>query len=327
MEHMPEFRLLRPATVAEAVKAKAANPGAQLVAGGTDLMVNLRRGIGSPSALISLAHIVELRSIAREGKWTRIGAGVILADLIRDADFARDYPAVVEAAKTIAGPNHREAATVGGNLCVDTRCIYFNQSEWWRSANAYCLKHGGDKCHVVIKSERCYAVFPGDLAPSLLVLGAEAEIAGPKKKLRRIPLAELYQDEGRTHLKLEEGELLVGVRLPAPGKLVAAYEKIRVRGSIDFPMVGVAASVARKGAKIAALKIAFTGTNSCPVLVAGLEELLGQKLDDEAFAKIAAAVKKTIEPVRSTFAGPKYRRNVAQAVTKRLVKRLFDQAG
>ena len=146
------------------------------------------------------------------------------------------YRALAQAAAAIAGPGHRVMATVGGNLCLDTRCIYYNQSEWWRSANAYCLKNRGDICHVAPQGQRCHAAFSGDLAPALLVYGAEVDIAGPQGQ-RRIALSDLYVEDGKAHLALAKGELVVAVHLPAPPP-PSAYEKVRVRGAIDFPLGG-----------------------------------------------------------------------------------------
>src|SRR5207342_2518557 len=133
--------------------------------------------------------------------------------------------------EAIAAPGHRAIGTVGGNLCLDTRCIYYNQSEWWRSANAYCLKNRGDTCHVAPQGRRCHAAFSGDLAPALMALGAEIEIAGPAGR-RGIPLADLYAEDGRAHLKLAPGELILWVQLPAAPP-PSAYAKVRLRGSID----------------------------------------------------------------------------------------------
>ena len=172
---LPKFRLAEPRTVKEAIAARLNHPGGRFVAGGTDLLVNMRRGISSPDLLVDLSGIDELAEIETNGHGVTIGAGVTIATLARNAVIATQYRALAQAAEAIAGPGHRIMGTVGGNLCLDTRCIYYNQSEWWRSANAYCLKHRGDICHVAPQGQRCHATFSGDLAPALLVLGAEIE--------------------------------------------------------------------------------------------------------------------------------------------------------
>ena len=163
---MPQFHIARPRDVEAAVAARREHPGSRLLAGGTDLVVNMRHGIASPTLLIDLAEIGELAGIEATDAGVRIGASVTVAALPRSPILAERYRALAEAAEAIAGPGHRAMATVGGNLCLDTRCIFYNQSEWWRHANSYCLKHGGEVCHVAPQGQRCHAAFTGDLAPA-----------------------------------------------------------------------------------------------------------------------------------------------------------------
>ncbi len=214
-------------------------------------------------------------------------------------------------------------ATVGGNLCLDTRCIYYNQSEWWRSANAYCLKNRGETCHVAPQGQRCHAAFSGDLAPALLVYGAEVDIAGAKGQ-RRIPLSELYVEDGKAHLTLAPGELLVAVHLPAAPP-AAAYEKVRVRGAIDFPLAGVAAALATAGTNVGSLRIALTGTNSRPFLLAGTQGFAGRSVDEKLLQEIDRLVQKQVQPMRTTIASANYRRVAAAALARRLTARLFAE--
>ena len=163
---LAEFRLAQPSTVKEAVAERLRHPGSRFIAGGTDLIVNMRRGISRPDLLIDLSGIDELAEIRTDESGVTIGAGVTIAALARNAEIAGRYRALAQAAEAIAAPGHRIVGTVGGNLCLDTRCIYYNQSEWWRSANAYCLKNRGDVCHVAPQGQRCHAAFSGDLAPA-----------------------------------------------------------------------------------------------------------------------------------------------------------------
>ena len=208
------FRLAQPGTVAEAIAALVSHPGSHFVAGGTDLIVNMRRGISRPDLLVDLSGIDELSEIKTGAGGTTIGTGVTVAAVARSTAIATQYRAVAQAAEAIAGPGHRNMGTVGGNLCLDTRCIYYNQSEWWRSANAYCLKNRGNVCHVAPQGQRCHAAYSGDLAPALLALVAEIDIVGANGQ-RRIPLSELYVEDGKAHLALADGELIVAVHLPA----------------------------------------------------------------------------------------------------------------
>ncbi len=316
---LAEFRLIQPSTVKEAVATRASHPHSRFIAGGTDLIVNMRRGIANPELLVDVSGIDELGEIKAGKDGVTIGAGVTLAALVREPLIAR-YRAVVQAAESIAGPGHRTMATVGGNLCLDTRCIYYNQSEWWRHANAYCLKNRGDTCHVAPQGERCHAAFSGDLAPALLVLGAEVDIAGPHGT-RRIPLGELYREDGKAHLALAEGELLVAVHLPA-NPPASQYEKVRLRGAIDFPLAGVAVALSKAGDKLSSLRIALTGTNSRPFLLAGTENLVDRSVDEKLLQEIDRAVQKQVQPMRTTLASANYRRLAAAAVATRLVSKL-----
>ena len=327
MEPVPNFSLHRPATLEEANNLMRRNPEARLVAGGTDLIVNIRRGIVDTDCLIDLNDVAEMNGLGFDKKSgaLHIGAAVTLAELANDDTVIKSFPAVAAAAGAVAGPTHRQMGTVGGNLCLDTRCIYYNQSEWWRSSNDYCLKYRGDVCHVAPKSSRCFAAFSGDLAPALLVYGATAQLAGPGGE-REIPLTELYQDDGADHLTLEECEVLVSITVPAAEGVVSDYVKMRVRGSIDFPLAGTAIALKRDGDKISRFTIAFTGTNSYPVLIEGVDVLIGKPLDDKALDALAAYLPKQIRPMKSTFTGQSYRRRVAINLAKRLAQRLFEAA-
>ena len=212
------------------------------------------------------------------------------SELAEHPDVIKHYPVLAQAAAHIAGPTHRNMGTVGGNLCLDTRCIFYNQSEWWRSANNHCLKTTGTICHVAPKSRGvCFATFSGDLAPALLALGAEVDIAGPDGK-RTIPLEQLYigfarqdvpvtetQGDGKFYLSLRPGEIVIAVRAKNTPGLRSAYDKIRIRRSIEYPVAGVAVALKRDGDTLTDLRVAFTGTNPRPVLLAGTAELVRRR--------------------------------------------------
>lgn len=320
-EVLPEFRVIRPASAEEAIAAHKDNEGARYVSGGTDLMPNLRRGLGEPTVLVDLTAIAALKETGNTKDGMRIGAGVTLRHLAGDEKIAGAYPALVTAARAIAGPGHRAAGTVGGNLCLDTRCVYYNQSQWWRESNDFCLKYQGTMCHVAPKSTYCHAAYSGDLAPVLLIYGAKVEIAGPGGT-RRIPLPELYGEDGQHYLTLQPGEFVVAVHIP---KKVpeTAYEKMRVRGAIDFPLAGVAVAVKKNGKGLADIKIAVTGTNWRPFLVEGLEGFIGKPLDDAALEKIGDIVQKQVSPMRTTTVAPFGRRRIAAGLARRQARALY----
>lgn len=324
MELMPKFQLLRPTTVEEAVQMWADNADAKYLAGGTDLIVNTRRGIENPAVMIALDGIAELKQQDATDDGLRLGAGLRLNRLAADETLRRDYTAVAEAAEAVAGPTHRDYATIGGNVCLDTRCIFYNQSEWWRSSNDYCLKHRGSVCHVAPGGKKCFAAFSGDVAPALLVHEAEAEIASVDGR-RRMPLADLYRNDGLDHLTLELGELLVAIHLPAStAGLPSAYAKSRVRGSIDFPLAGVA--VALGGNDAADLRIGLTGVSPRPFVVTGLDKLAGQGLSSDVLDVLRDRVQSQAKAMKTTVTPPHYRRRVAGALARRLTDRLSTAA-
>ena len=324
MSTLPAFELRRAGTVAQAVDWLAATPEARPIAGGTDLLVNLRHGVGAPRVLVDVSGLPGFDAIDIDGSRARLGAGVTIAALARDFRIAALAPAIAQAAASVAGPAHRSVATLGGNLCVDTRCVYFNQSEWWRRSNGYCLKRGGDTCHVAPQGGRCHAAYAGDLAAALIACGAQVEVAGPDG-VRTLALEDLYRDDGLAHLALEGGDLVTAVLVPPqPRGSRSGYRKARIRGAIDFPLAGVAARLALEGGRVATLDVALTGTNSRPFPLAGTDELRGHAVDELLLAALGKAVQKQASPMRTTLTQANWRRQVAVAMAQRLVRELAE---
>jgi 4-hydroxybenzoyl-CoA reductase subunit beta len=337
MDALPEFRVLSPSTLDEALKVSAANPGSMPLGGGTDLVVNIRRGIVAPPVLIDMNRVHELHAVKADANGLEVGASVCISEVAEHPQIVKHYPVLAQAAAHIAGPTHRNMGTVGGNLCLDTRCIFYNQSEWWRAANNHCLKTTGTVCHVAPKSRGvCFATYSGDLAPALLTLGAEGDIAGPNGK-RTIPLNTLYigfarqdvpvtetQGDGKYYLSLRPGEIVTAVHVKNTAGLRSAYDKIRIRRSIEYPVAGVAVALKREGDTLTDLRVAFTGTNPRPVLLEGTAELCGGPLDERVFKGLDALVRDQIMPMKTTFTPGHYRRRVAGVLARRLVKRIFE---
>jgi 4-hydroxybenzoyl-CoA reductase subunit beta len=333
VEALPEFELLSPTTLGEVLAARKAHPEARLLGGGTDLVVNIRRGIVAPPVLIEVSRVAELRTVRADAGALEIGASATLAEVAGHPGIAAHYPAVAQAAASIAGPTHRNMGTVGGNLCLDTRCIFYNQSDWWRSANNHCLKTVGEMCHVAPKSRGvCFATFSGDLAPALMTLDAEVDLAGPGGR-RTLPLKDLYvgdarhdgsgRGDGKRYLALAPGELVVGVRAKAIPGLRSAYDKMRIRRSIEYPVAGVAVALRRDGETLVDLRVAITGTNPRPVLLDGTQALSGGPLDGRVVQGLDALVRDQIMSMKTTFTPGHYRRRVAGVLARRLVQRLW----
>ncbi|HEY5900396.1 MAG TPA: FAD binding domain-containing protein [Burkholderiales bacterium] len=314
---LPDFTLARPRSLAEATEL-ANDPRARIIAGGTDLVPNLRRGLEAPRTVVSLERLPELRKIEPYEGGLRIGACVPLARILEQAQLPA---ALREAAQSVGAPGHRNAGTIGGNLCLDTRCLYYNQSAEWRASHGYCLKRGGDICHVAPKGKVCRAAFSGDLAPALLALDARVEIAGPKNALGVKPLQDIYRDDGAHALTLAPGEIVAAILVPS-ANLRSGYAKARSRGAIDFPLAGVAMALALSRDKVKTLRVALTGTNSCPILLKGTEELVGRAADDALGSAISKLVQKQAKPLRTTIGAADYRRQVAAVLARRLLARL-----
>lgn len=320
MATLPDFTLLQPTTALEAVRMRADHPDSRFLAGGTDLLPNMRRGLITAGVVIDLGGLPDFRQIREEEDSLWIGAGVSLAAM---TELGLRHTALAQAAASVAGPTHRVSATLGGNLCLDTRCRFYNQSEAWRTANEFCMKLGSDTCRVAVKSSRCFAAFSGDLAPALMVLEAEVEILGAEGP-RRLPLVDFYQDDGMAWLALGPDELLLGVRVPFGEGWASAYEKVRIRRAIDFPLAGVAVALRREGDFIEGLRAALTGVSSRPEFI-DFGELVGKPLDDEAIALIERRVLRATKAMETSLADVPYRRRITPILAKRLVGRLWRQ--
>jgi len=322
MEFMPNFKLHRPGRIADAVSLRAQD-GALYVAGGTDMVVNVRRGIEQPKHLVDLTALPDLRVQREEAGALVLGSGLTLHEIGLDAKIQARYPAVAQAARAVAGPTHQAYGTLGGNLCLDTRCLFYNQSEWWRKSNDYCLKERGDTCHVAPGGKQCFAAFSGDVAPALIVYDAEVELAG-LTGTRRIPLETMYRNDGMAHLALQPGELVTAVHLPAKhAGDPSAYEKARIRGSIDFPLAGAAVRLKRAAdGTLTDLAIALTAVNPYPQRVTGTDKFLGKPLGEAELDALRELVRKQAKPMRTTTVAPWYRRRVVGALARRLTATL-----
>jgi 4-hydroxybenzoyl-CoA reductase subunit beta len=318
--HLDPFDLHRPRSVDETIRLAGDLAGRfDYLAGGTDLLPNYKMHLNLRPHLIALDGIGELSG----HDLGRIGAMERLSDLESDPELLAAYPALADALGEVATPLVRASGTVGGNLLVETRCFFFNQSYFWRASLGFCLKADGDRCHVVPQKEKCYATFSGDLAPALLALGAEVEIAGADGR-RRVPVADLYDAGGdgirRTHLA--PGELLVAVHLPGAARgLRGRYKKLRVRPSYDFPELGVAvAGRWEDGGPVARLTLAVGGAESYPKRFDELTDPLeGSTLTEEKLRSLAEAVAQRVRPVHNTFLLPDYRRRMVDVYVRRAI--------
>jgi len=241
MLRLPKFELASPTTVGEAVAMLASTPGSMLIAGGTDLLPNVKHELFTPPLVVSLADIAELRGIrSSPNGWTAIGAMTSLADVAAHELVNARFPALAQAAGLVAGPQLRTMGTLGGNVLLDTRCQWYNQTYFWRQALGFCLKKDGTLCHVVEGGSKCVAAASNDTAPPLMTLRANLVIEGPNGR-RTLPIDDLWLADGAYNKKLEPNEVLVEIQIPPTSPVHrGSYGKLRERGSIDFPLFGVA---------------------------------------------------------------------------------------
>jgi len=293
----------------------------RVLAGGTDLIPSMRQKLFEPEYVLDLRGVKDLRGINPQANGeVEIGALTTIRTIER-SDFLRaHYPVLSEAAATVASPVLRNMGTIGGNICLDTRCLWYNQSLTWRKGCGFCIKKDGDLCHVAPGGTKCWAAFSGDTPPALLCLNAEIEIASPNST-RRIPLAEFYTGLGDSYRKLQPNELVTRVFLPpSSAGYRGVYRKLRVRGSIDYPLAGVAVVMKRSNGHITDARIGITAVNPAPLLVKGASELLAGKSVDETLAEAAGDLAARIsKPLTTSALTPEYRREMIRVFTKRAV--------
>jgi 4-hydroxybenzoyl-CoA reductase subunit beta len=302
MLRLPWFEYRAPRSVAEAAKILAGEgPRAMLIAGGTDLLPNMKRRHQAPQVLVSLREIPDLK---RNG--AVFGAGLTLSQIARNE---KAPTALRHAAVQVATPHLRNMGTLGGNLCLDTRCTYYNQTYEWRKAIDFCLKKDGDICWVATASKRCVAVSSTDTAPALIALNAVVKLQSEKGE-REIPVETLYRNDGIDYLSRRPDEILTSVRVPEGWK--STYWKLRRRGSFDFPILGVAAAVRMDGDVVQEARVALGAVASRPFLVEKAGEFLkGKKLTEEVIAQAAGLVANRAKPMDNTDMDLYWRKEVA----------------
>jgi 4-hydroxybenzoyl-CoA reductase subunit beta len=319
---LPEFKLLRPKSVDQAVELLGKySAKLRIIAGGTDLIPSMRQKLFEPQYVLDIRGITALQGITQQPDGgVEIGALTTLRAIERAGFLREHYPVLTEAAATVASPVLRNMGTIGGNICLDTRCLWYNQSLTWRKGCGFCIKKDGDLCHVAPGGTKCWAVFSGDTPPALLCLNAEIEIASASGP-RRAPLREFYTGLGEDYRRLQPNEMVTRVFLPASAAdYRGVYRKLRVRGSIDYPLAGVAVVMKRSNGHVTDARIGITAVNPAPLLVKGAAELLTGKVpDDELAEAVGDLAARTAKPLTTSALTPEYRREMIRVFTKRAV--------
>jgi len=327
MLRLPPYRYHRPATVDEAVALLAEHAGdVMAVAGGTDLIPNMKHRLFEPGHLVALKGIEELKGIREEDGWLRIGAAETLAGLAADPTVGARLPALAEAAGNVAGPQLRNMGTLGGNLCLDTRCTYYNQTAFWRGALGYCLKKDGTVCHVTRTGKKCVAAHAADTPPVLMVLDAVVVLAGAGGR-REIPVRDFFVADGVWNTRRDPGEIVTEVRIPPTSERSrSGYAKLRQRQSIDFPLltVAVGAELDEDGT-VHGLRGVVTALGSRPRELTGWGELAeGRRIDEEVAAELAERAHAQCHPLENIVVDPEWRRAMVPVYVRRALGRLAD---
>lgn len=294
---------------------------AVLVAGGTDLLPKMKRRQVRAEVLIGLSRVSELRELrASASGTTSIGAGVTLAAAARHGGIRRSHYGLAQAAGTVSTPALRNMGTVGGNLCVDTRCDYYDRTEEWRESIGFCLKADGDICTLAPKGSRCWAVFSSDTAPMAIALGASVVLVGTSGE-RELSLGALYRNDGMQHLAIGPGEVLARLLLPARPGWGSAYVKLRRRGSIDFPIAGAAVAMKTDGPMVEDCRIVLGAVASQPLdATDAADGLRGRLLDDDAIAETADLASKKAKPLDNADVHPVWRKRALKVIVEQALR-------
>ena len=324
---LASFRVLQPRTTDEACRMlEQHGSDAMIIAGGTDVIPNLQMKLFAPRVLVDIKPLHELSVIAfspRDG--LRIGATATLTHVLETAWLAERFSVLSSAIATIAGPLQRNMGTIGGNLCLETRCRWYNQSYFWRQSLGGCLKKDGDICHVAPGGKFCWAAWSGDSAPAFLTLDAEVEIANASGS-RCMPLSDFYKNDGKDRIALAQNEILTAIHVPArmAGRR-GAYHKLRVRDSIDYPLAGVAVVMEVDKTGICRdARVALSAVNPAPMLVREASAaLVGKRWSRELAESVAHSAIQTGKPLTTSGSTPVYRRDMVRVFTRRALEEVW----
>ena len=305
---LPKFEYFEPEDLKAAVAILQKEPAAKILAGGTDLLVNMKHRVECPPALVNIKRIADLDYIRQHNGDIRIGALTPLKRLQADALVVDNFPGLAQAASAVGSYHHQVMGTVAGNICQQNRCMYFNQSKWWRSSRPTCYKAGGEICHVVNKKEVCYSAYSGDMAPALMVINARIVLEGPDGS-REMPIEDFFSGDGKAPLVKAPAEILSEIIIPkAAAAGISSYIKFANRESIDFPIVGMAFWASENEKQY---RVAFTAVDRKPVRGNQTEDFLnGKELNAENVKAASNLAAKSAKPVKTSVYAPSHKRRM-----------------
>jgi 4-hydroxybenzoyl-CoA reductase subunit beta len=317
---LPAFEVIFPSSLKEALAFLNENAACtKIIAGGTDIVPSLKQRLFEPSFLLDLKPLHQLRGIEESAEGVlRIGALTTITDLAESQLLANHFPVLQQAASTVAGPGLRNVGTLGGNLCLDTRCYWYNQSYFWRQSCGFCIKKDGSLCHVAPGSKTCWAVYSGDTAAALLTLDARIQLSSIHRD-RILPLSEFFVNDGLIKNRIEPGEILTEVIVPSTHRDYSGiYDKFRLRGSVDYPLAGVAIALKKPNGHVEDLRIALTAVNPLPVLVKDALSMFSEETMDN----LLSLANRTAKPLKTSASTMEYRRHMISLMLKRSLEKL-----
>jgi 4-hydroxybenzoyl-CoA reductase subunit beta len=322
---LPRFKYLRPKTAREAAQMSAdLGPRAMFVAGGTDLFPKLKRRQFEVDTLIGLDFLPRQVRNGSVGSIS-VDSGVTLAAAANDEHLKKNFAGYADAAGLVSSPPLRNAGTIGGNLCVDTRCNYYDMTYEWRKAAGFCMKKDGDICLVAPSSPRCWAVSSSDTAPMAIALDGVVMLTGPDGE-RELPVSALYKDDGIDYMAKQPSEVVTSLRLTAGANTRSAYVKLRRRGSIDFPIAGAAVALQLDGDTVVSSRIVLSAVASYPLEARAAEDFLkGRSVDAETIREAAEIAAKPAKPLDNADLSHFWRKRMVRVVVEQALRRAIDQ--
>ncbi|MBW2184159.1 MAG: FAD binding domain-containing protein [Deltaproteobacteria bacterium] len=322
---LPKFEYVKPASTEEALAVlEKSGKNARILAGGTDLLVNMKYRVTRPEIVIGIKSLKDLSLISSNGNGpTKIGAAVTLSELAGNSRIAEEFPVFIHAVKSVASQHIRNAATIGGNICLDTRCWYYNQTKLWRDSRELCHKTGGNVCHAIKGSDRCHAINNSDTAPALIALDAKISVM-KKGSERVVPVKDFFREDGSRHTVLEPGEIITALSLPEnDSSSHATFIKVSIRKGLDFANGSIAALVSGEGKGVTAVRLILGSMTSAPLsLKKASQVILESGLTEESIEKAAVVARSELGTLTNLFTSSGYKRHLAETLVKRALQEL-----
>jgi len=322
---LPKFEYVEPEDLKAVVGILQNEPAAKILAGGTDLLVNMKHRVECPPVLVNIKRIADLDYIRQDNGDIRIGALTPLKRLHAESFIVENFPGLAQAASAVGSYHHQVMGTLAGNICQQNRCMYYNQSKWWRSSRPTCYKAGGEICHVVNKKEVCYSAYSGDMAPALMVINARIALEGPDGS-KEMPIEDFFSGDGKSPLVKGPAEILSEIIIPkASADGISSYIKFANRESIDFPIVGTALWASENKKQY---RVAFTAVDRKPVRGKPVEDFLkGKELSTENVKTASDLAAKAAKPVKTSVYSPSHKRRMMGLLLQNAVNEAKGRAG